>query len=177
MMGLIGSLWGLAGVSLLIGSAIYRLTTVAVQAFSHKFLWYHWLSLGGISIFMAYAEGYHGFQQRFSPRVAARARYLKDHPNTRNAILGPLFCMGYFHATKRRKITSISLTVGIVVLILLVRLVPQPWRGLVDVGVVIGLAWGLVSVLLFGLQAFGSGEFKYSPEVPDADRRRARMSS
>ena len=169
MIGIFGAFWGLAGVVLLLGSAVYRLAPLAVGAFSHDFLWYHWTTLLLIVLFMSYAEGYRGFQQRFSPRVAARARYLKDHPRLLNTLLAPFFCMGYFHASKRRRITSVSLTAGIIVLILLVRVLPQPWRGIVDAGVVIGLVWGILSLLAFSLRAFTSERFPYPPEVPEEE--------
>ncbi len=168
-MGDFGALWGLAGVSLLLGSAVYRLSPLAAGAFSCDLLWYHWAALALVVLFMAYAEGYRGFQQRFSPRVAARAKYLKEHPRFLHVLLAPFFCMGYFHATKRRQITSISLTAGIIILILLVRLLSQPWRGIIDAGVVIGLVWGLVSLFAFSLKAFASKDFKYSPEVPEEE--------
>jgi hypothetical protein len=116
---------------------------------------------------MAYAEGYRGFQKAFSPRVAARALYLKKNPCLLHVLLAPFFCMGFFHASRRRKITSFSVTSGIIVLILLVRLLPQPWRGIIDAGVVVGLAWGLISLIIFSYQAFTQKEFKYSPEVSE----------
>jgi hypothetical protein len=168
-MGVFGALWGLTGVFLLLGSAVYRLSVVAIAAFSSDFLWYHWVSLVLTVLFMAYAEGYRAFQQRFSPRVAARAKYLKNHPTVLHALLGPFFCMGFFHATRRRKITSVSVTAGIIVLVLLVRLLPQPWRGIIDLGVVVGLAWGLISLITFSFLAFTSDKFDYSPEVPGGE--------
>jgi len=161
----LGALWGLVGVLVLLGSAVFRLGPLAIDAFSYEFSWYHWASLALIVVVMAYAEGYRGFQQGFSPRVAARAKYLIDHPRGLNMIFAPFFCMGYFHATKRRKITSLSLTAGIIVLIVLVRLVSQPWRGIIDAGVVLGLVWGIVSLLVFSVQAFTEEHFPYSPEV------------
>jgi hypothetical protein len=167
--GVFGAYWGLTGVILLLGSAVYRLTSIGLEAFSYAFRWYHWVSLTLVVLFMAYAEGYRGFQQRFSPRVAARARFLKGDANVLRALLAPFFCMGYFHATKRRKVTSLSLTIGIIILVLLVRLLPQPWRGIVDVGVVVGLAWGLVSIFVFSIVAFTREEFHYSPEVPEEE--------
>ncbi len=163
----LGAWWGLAGVALLLGSAIYRLTPMAISAFSFEFRWYHTVTLAVVVFFMAYVEGYRAFQQGFSPRVAARARYLKHQGRLSHAIFAPLFCMGFFHATRRRQITSISVTAGIIVLVLLVRLLDQPWRGIVDAGVVVGLAWGLASLVLFGIQALTSGTFPYSPEVPE----------
>jgi len=164
---MIGAFWGLAGVALLLGSAIYRLTPLAIDAFQYDWSWQHWLSFALMLFFMAYAEGYQAFQQGFSPRVAARARYLRDHPNALHAILAPFFCMAYFHAVKRRQIVSISVTAGIIVLVVLVRHLPQPWRGIIDGSVVVGLAWGLVSLIVFAYQAFTSDHFPYSPEVPE----------
>lgn len=166
-MGIFGAIWGLTGICLLLGSAVYRLAPLAIDGFSYAFSWYHWLSLFIIVLFMAYAEGYRGFQKGFSPRVVARALYLKNHPRILHALLAPFFCMGFFHATRRRKLASVSLTSGVIVLILLVRLIPQPWRGIIDTGVVIGLAWGLVALVIFAFQAFTAKEFGCSPEVPE----------
>jgi len=169
MIGVVGAMWGLAGVSLLIGSAIYRLSPLAIEGFSYRFLWYHWMTLVFVVLFMAYSEGYRAFQKGFSPRVAARARYLRDHPCFLHVLWAPFFCMGYFHAPRKRRITSISVTVGIVILVLMVRLLHQPWRGIIDLGVVIGLAWGLISLFAFSVLAFTSKVFPYSPEVPEGN--------
>ncbi len=166
MLGALGAIWGLAGVSLLLVSAIYRLALMSMEAFSYEFLWYHWVVLVLNCLFMAHAEGHRGFQKGFSPRVAARAKYLKDYPNALYTVLAPFFCIGYFHATKRVKVVSIFLTVGIFILILVIRLLPQPWRGIIDLGVVIGLTWGLISLLILSFQAFTSEKFQHSPEVP-----------
>ena len=171
MAGMIRALWGSAGVALLLGSAVYRLTPLAVDAWSYDLRWYHWTFLVFVLLFMAYAEGYRAFPQGFSPRVAARARYLKTHRNALHALLAPLFCMGYFHAPKRRRVTSISVTGGIIVLIVLVRLLPQPWRGIVDAGVLVGLAWGLIALFIFSFQAFTAERFNYSPEVPEGNEK------
>ena len=167
MIGLLGALWGLTGILLLLGSAVYRLSSVAIAALSSDFLWYHWVSLSLSVLFMGYAEGYRAFQQGFSPRVAARAKYLKNHPHILHALFGPFFCMAFFYAPLKRKITSVSVTAGVIVLIVLVRLLPQPWRGIIDLGVVVGLAWGFVSLVIFSFLAFTSETFDYSPEVPE----------
>jgi hypothetical protein len=170
ILGILGALWGLGGVLALLLSACFRLWPKAVDAFTHPFAWYHWASLVVVVLGMAYAEGYKGFQKAFSPRTAARARHLRQNPRIDHVLLAPFFCMGYFHATKRRQITSISLTLGIIVLIILVSFVAQPWRGIIDAGVVVGLMWGIVSLFMFSIQAFGAGEFPYSAEVPNKDR-------
>ncbi len=168
-MGTFGAIWGLTGVFLLLGSAVYRLSAVALVAFSYPLQLRHWVILLLCILFMAYAEGYRAFQLRFSPRVAARAKYLRNHPRPLHALLGPLFCMGFFHATRRRKVTSISVTAGIILLIVLVRLLPQPWRGLIDLSVVVGLAWGLFSLAYFSYRAFTFDGFDYPPDTPEGE--------
>jgi hypothetical protein len=164
---MLGALWGLSGVLLLLGSAVVRLLPVALNAFSVPFHWHHWTALGANILFMAYAEGYRAFQKGFSPRVVARARYLMENPRPVRVVAAPLFCMGFFHATRRRQIASLSVTGGVILLVVLVRWLPQPWRGIIDAGVVVGLAWGLIALVVFGVQAFRNGAFHYSPEVPE----------
>lgn len=165
-LGTFGAAWGIGGVFLLIGSAVYRLTLLAFEAFSYTFHWYHWTALAAFALFMAYGEGYRGFQRGLAPRVAARARYLKDHPRSLHACLGPFFCMGYFHAPKKRQTASILLTLTMVGMILLLRTLDQPWRGIVDLGVVVGLIWGLVAITAFSAAALTSKEFAHHPDVP-----------
>ena len=116
---------------------------------------------------MAWSEGYRGFQQSFSPRIVARARYLIAHPRPAHVLLAPLFCMGYFRTTRRRMISVYALTVFIVLLIIAVRWLPQPWRGIVDAGVVVGLTWGLISMGAFTLKALTANDYPYAPEVPE----------
>ncbi len=168
MAGLIGAVWGFLGVVLLIVLPVFRLASFALEIFSFQLRWYHWLCLAAMLIFMMYSEGYKGFQLAFAPRVAARIKYLYHHPTALRVILAPLFCMGYFDIIKRRQIAIFILTIGIVILILLVRLLDQPWKGIVDAGVVAGLSWGLTSLLIFTFQAFTSPSFTYSPEMPES---------
>jgi hypothetical protein len=50
---------------------------------------------------------------------------------------------------------------------LIARLLPQPWRGIIDAGVVVGLAIGIVSILYFIVIESKNPELiKISPEVP-----------
>jgi uncharacterized membrane-anchored protein YitT (DUF2179 family) len=165
-MGAVAAIWGVLGVFLLIGSAVYRLIPIAVDALTQSLAWYHWTTLLLWLLFMLYSEGYRGFQLGFSPSVAARARYLKDHPRFWHVLFAPLFCMGYFHATKRRRRTSILVTLMIVIFVVLIHQLVQPWRGIVDVGVVAGLVWGLGSLVVSSYLAFTSEGFDYSPEIP-----------
>jgi len=163
---LFAPLWGLAGVFFLLGFAVYRLTPKAAEAIGMGLSTWQWVVLTLWTLFMGIAEGYRGFQRRFSPRVAARARYLRDHPAAVRTILAPFFCMGYFHANRRTQITSIGLTAAIIAVIVLVSFCSQPWRGIIDFGVVVGLTWGITSLAGFAWKALAGTDFGYSSETP-----------
>lgn len=167
-MGKIGALWGFAGVVGLIGFAIFRLTPRALEALRFELTPVQWAFLVLWSIFMVVAEGYRGFQKKFSPRTAARVKFLHDHPRPLHVLLAPAFCMGYFHAKRKTQITAICLTLGVILLVILVGQLPSPWRGLVDVGVVLGLVYGIATFAGFTLQAFSRADFSHSPEVPES---------
>jgi hypothetical protein len=166
--GALAVIWGLAGIGVLLGQAIYRLTLISRVGLSMPFHWYHWATLAGWVFFMVYGEAYRGFQKSFSPRVAARAAYLYRHVTVLRAVLAPLFCMGYFHIERRRQIVVISVTLTVIGFIIGAHYLPQPWRGIVDLGVVIGLAWGLIVLGFFTVQAF-TGRLHHAPEVPGPD--------
>ncbi len=166
LVGKLGAVWGIGGVGLLLGEAIYRLTPIALATFESSLSVLQWVVLVLWVAAMLVLEGYRGFQRSFSPRVAARARYLTAHPDLLRSLFAPFFCMGYFHATRSVQIKSILLTIGIVALVLGVRRVAQPWRGIVDLGVVLGLTWGIVSIAVFTYVAFVTDGFDRSPETP-----------
>lgn len=168
----ISAYWGLGGALLLLVYAISRLLPRAVEAHAFEFHWYHWLSFVSSIVFMAYSEGYKGFQVSYSPRVAARARYLLSHATPIRTLLAPLFCMGFFHAPRSRRITAVLLTCMIVAFVVVLQRVPQPWRGIVDAGVVLGLTWGVVATAALGLRALSADEFDHDPEVPVDSRAR-----
>lgn len=166
VLGTFAAAWGLGGTLWILGWAVYRLGLIGLDAFNHPLSWYHWLVLGVWVLFMAHSEGYKGFQRGFSPRVAARIAYLHQHPTLLRTLLAPLFCMGFFDIQRRRQIVTFCLTAGIIVLVQLVSMLSQPWRGIVDIGVVVGLGWGIISLSIFTLQAFTDDNFAHSPQMP-----------
>ncbi|MEL6216168.1 MAG: hypothetical protein AAFQ99_10895, partial [Pseudomonadota bacterium] len=120
---------------------------------------------------------YRGFQQRFSPRFAARAISLKRNPSPLGFVFAPLALMGFFHAPMRRVIGAIALTLGVVAIVLVYRAFPQPWRGILDFGVIVGLTWGAIATLLAVINANARGtdvdpEWRpaVDPRLPDSSR-------
>lgn len=163
--GWVGALWGGLGVSFLLGFAIWRLAPMAWTALEMDLGIGHWIALVVWVLFMGVAEGYRGFQKAFSPRVAARCRYLRDNPTWLRVLTAPIFAMGFYGATRKRRITAFALTSGIILLVVLVHQLDQPWRGIVDAGVVIGLGWGLVSLVIYWFQAMTRADFSTDPEI------------
>lgn len=152
--GAVGAVWSIAGITLLIGSAIIRLAPRVADALSSGLTPLMWGVLIVWCGLMLVGEGYRGFQRQFAPRVSARTWHLAYHGRVIDYILAPLYSVGYYSASRRRIITSWSLTSGIVVLILLVSQIPQPWRGIIDAGVLAGLVYGLVWVYILTLRMF-----------------------
>jgi hypothetical protein len=163
--GWVGALWGGLGVSALLGFAIYRLAPVAWTALGMDLTGLQWGILVVWVLGMGVGEGYRGFQRAFSPRVAARCRHLRDHPTPLRVLTAPIFAMAFYGAPRRRRVAAFALSAGIVVLVLLVRRLEQPWRGIVDAGVVLGLAWGLVSLMIAWGRAMTQDTFDASPEI------------
>lgn len=145
----LGFAWGIGGILLLLTFAVVRLSPMAFELAALELQPLHLASLAFSVLYMSWAEGYKGFHLGFAPRVVARARYLSAHPRPLHVLLAPAFCMGYIHATRRRKLLSFGLTSMIVCFVLIVRMLPQPWRGIVDAGVVTGLVVGIASILYF----------------------------
>ncbi len=158
--------WGVAGFAWVLIDAIVRLAVLTIEGVSGGLTLGEWAGLVLFVLFMAYAEGYRGFQLSFAPRTAARALYLYKHPDLLSGLLAPLFCMGYFRGTRRPLLVAWVGTVLIVGMLLGLRAVPQPWRAIVDAGVVVGLSWGLVSFLWNVRRAFRDNAYPVSPEVP-----------
>jgi len=166
MMSLIASIWGILGVLMLLTFAVARLTPIALGIFDHELMWHHWVILTATVAFMAYSEGYRGFHLSFSPRVAARTLYLSQNPTLLHTLLSPFFCMGFIHARKSRKIAAFALTFMIIIFVVLAQKLAQPWRGILDAGVVVGLSIGIISLIYWLAVAFTSSEFTISPELP-----------
>ena len=168
VLGGIAACWACVGVIGLLAFAIARLSLVVAAGLEVHWGWPHWLGACVNAAFMGWSEGYRGFQLRFSPRSAARVKWLAHHPSPLRTALAPLFAMGYFQATGRRMIGVYALTFFVVVAIVVVHRLPQPWRAALDVGVIIGLAWGAASFLWSLQRTFAVQGFPVSPELPAA---------
>jgi len=123
-------------------------------------------------LWFAYVEGYKGFQLKFSPLVVARAQTLNPFNGSpiHHIIFAPFYAMGLFHATKKRKIVSWSVSIGVGVIVAAVKKLPYPWRNIVDAGVIVGLTWGSLSIIIEWIKAIVLGiETKMDPALPGSE--------
>jgi hypothetical protein len=163
---MLGVAWGLAGIAALLVYAAFSLGQYALDAAASGLAAFEWLVLAVNMVFMAWAEGYRGFQRRFSPRVAARSRHLYLHPTAVRLVLAPLFCGGFFGATAPLRRSVWIGTSLIVLAVLLFNRLPQPWRGILDAGVMVGLIWGVASLLVAAWVTFSQRRDLVAADVP-----------
>jgi len=164
------AVWGIVGVLALLAQAIYKLTPYALELVEIAL---DPLQVACLAVWLAinaYSEGWRGFHRMFAPRVVARARCLDADPRPLFVALAPLFVMGMLHATRKRLIVSWTLALGIVAIVVVVRQLAQPWRGIVDAGVVVGLAIGVVSILYHAVRALRGHPMPVAPDLPKPDR-------
>lgn len=169
-MGTLAAIWGIVGSIAILGYAIVRMAQHANEAIEYPWGIQHFLVLMIWVAFMAFSEGYRGFQRNFSPRVAARAIYLIDRSTITRLVLAPLFCMAFFGAPRKRRVTVIILTLLIATIVIVFRFIPQPWRGILDIGVIIGLGWGIVATLVFVVRYWMTDEVTYDAEVIEPEQ-------
>ena len=163
---MLGVVWGIGGIAGVLVFAALSLGRYAQEAVVAGLEPAEWLVLVVNAALMAWAEGYRGFHQRFSPRVAARALNLYLQPTVLRLMLAPLFCAGYFGATVRLRRSVWIGTGGILLAVLVFNQLPQPWRGILDAGVLVGMVWGTVTLLVMGWVTFRGRHEIVPGEVP-----------
>ena len=150
--------WGVGGVLLLFARAVTRLAPMAWQPLVDGSLSpLQLLAYAAWVVFNGYSEGYRAFQKAFCPRVVGRAHQLASAPTLARALLAPLYCLSLFHANRRGLTLAWVMLAVIAGLVWLLRITPQPWRGIVDGGVVVALGWGTLAMLFFAAQTLRRG--------------------
>jgi len=94
-------------------------------------------------------------------RLIGKKVSAEDEAATRalwHKLFAPAFCIGYFHGTRARVITSWSVTTIIFFVVIAVRKLANPYRAIIDAGVIVGLLWGTVSVLLLYIRSLREGK-------------------
>ena len=138
--------WAVGGVIAMFVEAAYRLAVKAAETVQAGLSPFEWVAFAAIAGSLAYFEGYRAFQVRFGPRIVARAFAFSGEFRPRWIPLAPFHALSLFGGT-RAEIARGWLVVALVAgAVFAVRALPFPWRGLVDGGVSIALAWGIVAM-------------------------------
>ena len=141
------SAWTLIGVAALFTSAIYRLGARGVATIQAGLGWGEWLVLVLLTVAFVYGEGFRALDRRWVPRLVERALLLRDEPRVLVRLVAPLYGLSLVGAARDDLIRGWLLTTAILGAVLIVRALPDPWRGIVDFAVAAALAWGLVAIL------------------------------
>jgi hypothetical protein len=144
--------WALAGVVLLIGNAVIRLGARGYDAIAAGLAPVEWFVLFGMTAAFIYFEGILAFQRRWVPRVVGRIRELHAGRPPVLRLLAPLYAMSLVGSSRRTMLLSWVGITAIVAAVIAVRLMPAPWRGIVDLAVAAALTWGLLVLLASGLR-------------------------
>ena len=164
--------WALLGVAGLFTSAVMRLGSRGLATVRAGLSPGQWILLVSFTFVMVYGEGVLALQRKWVPRLLRRARALRHEPLGLQ-LLGPLYGLSLVGGTRKELLRGWLGTLAIVTAIVIVRSMPEPWRGIVDVSVASALAWGLLSIALGSPEVFRSTEAEPSAEsVPGAGHTR-----
>ena len=151
VLGLVGAGWGVLGVSVLLLGGVISMGRYVLDLVLADLTGGQLAALVVFLVIMIVGKGYFGLHRGFSPRAAARAHTIAREPSLLRVLLAPLFSMSLFQAPTGRLLRSWGLTLTIACLVPIIRVLPWPWRGIVDAGVVAGLSVGLVSFWWYAL--------------------------
>eukprot|EP00536_Pseudo-nitzschia_multiseries_P004562 jgi/Psemu1/188292/e_gw1.76.6.1 len=154
-MAIFGSVWGSFGVVYILAKAIARVLPIALEPFKSGsalvFSPVQWSLYAASCLFFAYAEGYKGFHLKFAPLCVKRSFTLvigtPQGNNPLHYLLAPLYSMGLFAATRKRKAVSWGVSLGVAAIVAVVKKLPAAPRCILDAGVVVGLTLGSASIL------------------------------
>lgn len=163
--------WGAIGVVGYLSYGVAKVVPIVLDGLGAIESVWQWVLLAATLLFFAYVEGYKGFQKGFSPRVVSRAWVVAEESPAAplwHKILAPAFCIGYFHGTFKRVATSWGVTSVIFAVVVGVKQLPNPYRAIIDAGVIVGLVWGITSILvLFVLSLQSEKPPEFDPALPE----------
>jgi hypothetical protein len=173
--------WAFGVVVLLLAGATHGVIFVGLRLLDQLPLpWGDLLLLGLSLLFFAYFEGYRGFYLSWAPWVVRRSLLLPQlvwPARARGcscgrvlaALLGPLFAMGFFCASRRRLLLSLVLYPGIVLLVVAVRALPSPYHEITDLGVALGIGLGTLSLVYLFVKAVSHGRLPKDVDMEEAE--------
>lgn len=149
--------WAVTGVAALFLTAAGRLGGRGLETMRAGMTAWQWLALVLLTAAFVYGEGYRALHRRYAPFVVERAGRLGPASSRLRCVLAPLWAMALVGERSRLVVRAWAGAWAIVVAVVLVRSLPEPWRGIVDFAVAGALFWGFVALLLEAWGSLSSG--------------------
>lgn len=147
-MGRLASVWAIVGVSALFALAVARLGTRGLEGLTGGLTALEWGLLASLVVLFVVGEGWAALQRKWVPRVVSRARALRESDALHHRLLAPLYGMSLIGGKPRTCLRAWAGVAAVVLAVVLVRMLPDPWRAMIDLAVASALSWGLVALLL-----------------------------
>jgi hypothetical protein len=155
------STWAVLGVAAVLLEPATRLGVHGAATIAAGLNTLQWVALVGLTLLFGYVEGWRGLQRRFVPAVVERAFEIARARQRAAHWLAPLHALGLFGGTRRTRARAWRGAALIAAAVVLVRALPEPWRGIVDAAIAVSLAWGVGALLARfcrDVQCGGTGE-------------------
>ena len=146
--GTAASVWALVGVVALFTEAIVNLGIRGIETVSAGLGAWEWAALLLLTAAFVYGEGVRALQRKWAPRVLARSAAVAGERSLALRLLAPLYAMMLVGAPRATLVRAWLGILAIVAAVLLVRSLPTPWRGIIDLAVAAALLWGLGALLV-----------------------------
>jgi hypothetical protein len=150
-------LWAVAGVVFLFVEAAWRLSLRGVATMRAGLTPAEWLALAVVTLAFVYGEGVRALQRKWVPYVLARTRSLRAVRARRHRAAAPLFVMGLMGPPANERRRAWAGIAAIIAAVLIVSSLPEPWRGIIDVGVAAALLWGAGAMVVGAVRLARTG--------------------
>lgn len=107
-----------------------------------------WVACAAIFFAFAYGEGWRALARRWSPFVVGRLRSIDAQSPLWVKLLAPAYALGMVGAGRRLLLMAWGGTFAILGAVAIVRAMPYPWRGMIDLGVACALTIGATSLIV-----------------------------
>ena len=151
---LASALWALVGIGAVFSLAVFRLGSRGIETVRAGLGTVEWVALVALVLLFLVGEGWGALQRKWVPRVVRRAADLRREAAMHHRVLAPLYGMSLIGGDARSRFRAWAGTASIIVAVLVVRSLPDPWRGIVDLAVASALGWGLGAIMLEGRKVF-----------------------
>jgi hypothetical protein len=145
--GTLAALWAVLGVTLLFATAVLRLGARGIALIRSGLAPAEWVLLAVVTAAFVYGEGVRALDQRYVPFLMRRVRELRAESHPVHRVLAPLYALALIGAPGRARLRAWAGMLAIAAAVLIVRGLPEPWRGTIDFAVAAALTWGLAALL------------------------------